>query len=1019
MPDMGEGMEVDQDCSPSTPQGVSVSGGSAMELSPIPVTDEDYPQLQDVLNQINRPMKKEEYWYLIDSQWFDGFRKYAQTGGPRPGPIDNRRLFNNPDEDVPELKPRLQEHMDYVLVPEEVWALLTDRLGLVHDRHTIKRHVIEQGTYSPYTLVEVYPILLKCTQYVPSDSGIITKNFSRITTLGELEKEIRRLFNIPETAETQLWNQGSVLNPFSDEPTTTTNPPPPPPMPGSTPTESLTVADKSVAIPLPPPPKQAKMNDDHTLHDAGLSSGNVVTLETRNSDGTWPSSRPRMGKISNIKIKTTPGLCGLINLGNTCFMNSALQCLSNVPPLTKYILSGKHMEELNEDNPLGMKGEIALKYAELINAIWSGEYPMVAPREFKATVGRFAPQFSGFNQQDSQELMAFLLDGLHEDLNRIKQKPYIEARSDQDKRPDEEVAAESWSDYKKRNDSIVTDTFHGQLKSTLICPDCQLISVTFDPFCYLSLPIPSRSQQRLNVTFMPLPVLGTTPETRTPDELLPEFKIDRLLIPKSETANEIAQAVAERVNSSGKWPATINANNLIVTNVRDHVFQKIYSPDEEYDVNGLANTTVESGCFIYEVHPDSLTLPCYFREQKYASETYPTLFGCPMILSLRDGTYDAINDAVQDQLRRHTNTYKVVSNDEEMVTSVDEADTNKQSPDTMPPPVPPPMPPATASSTSPTSNSVQVTAASTSAGRESSAASDSSDEGVAELNSSLTNTIKEQYAQIALWLVNSAAKIDICRLEAPPPPNQWGTTHYSFPNITSSCYLAVDVFSRMRSFFKHRYPWYKNPDAVHLNSLDLIYGMDLSSSSTSAKPDSTTSPSSTAGLAASSGSFSTSGGIPLSECIKLYMQQEKLSKDDVWYCPQCKDHKEATKKFDLWSLPKVLIIHMKRFSYSRFWRDKIDTLIEFPIQDLDMSEYLLSANSSKADTEPTSGKFLYDLVGISNHYGGLGGGHYAAYCKNMNTTKWYHFDDSNVTPLLDANLVTKAAYVLFYMRRDS
>lgn len=51
-------------------------------------------------------------------------------------------------------------------------------------------------------------------------------------------------------------------------------------------------------------------------------------------------------------------------------------------------------------------------------------------------VGRFAPQFSGYQQQDSQELLAFLLDGLHEDLNRIKKKPYIELR-DADGRPDE------------------------------------------------------------------------------------------------------------------------------------------------------------------------------------------------------------------------------------------------------------------------------------------------------------------------------------------------------------------------------------------------------------------------------------------------------------------------------------------------------------------------------------------------------------------------------------------------------
>lgn len=68
--------------------------------------------------------------------------------------------------------------------------------------------------------------------------------------------------------------------------------------------------------------------------------------------------------------------------------------------------------------------------------MWSGKYSHVMPRHFKMSVGRFAPQFSGYQQQDSQELLTFLLDGLHEDLNRIKKKPYIELK-DSDDRSDE------------------------------------------------------------------------------------------------------------------------------------------------------------------------------------------------------------------------------------------------------------------------------------------------------------------------------------------------------------------------------------------------------------------------------------------------------------------------------------------------------------------------------------------------------------------------------------------------------
>lgn len=76
-------------------------------------------------------------------------------------------------------------------------------------------------------------------------------------------------------------------------------------------------------------------------------------------------------------------------------------------------------------NPLGNRGKLAEEYAKLILKMWSG-FSSVSPAEFKWTVGRFAPQFSGYRQHDSQELLAFLLDGMHEDLNRIKDKNYVD-----------------------------------------------------------------------------------------------------------------------------------------------------------------------------------------------------------------------------------------------------------------------------------------------------------------------------------------------------------------------------------------------------------------------------------------------------------------------------------------------------------------------------------------------------------------------------------------------------------------
>jgi ubiquitin carboxyl-terminal hydrolase 4/11/15 len=211
--------------------------------------------------------------------------------------------------------------------------------------------------------------------------------------------------------------------------------------------------------------------------------------------------------------------------GNTCFMNAALQCLLHIPELEQYFLKSLHQRELNPSNPLGMKGQFATSFAILMQHMYPaaakpasrsapseaansgyqttsakrgaafrfnatsqpprpvGSASSYAPRNFKHTVCQFAPVFAGYEENDSQELLGTVLDGLHEDLNRVLKKPSVKkpewpeedsgsSRAELEAR----IARETWEGHARRNNSVIADLFQGMYKSTLKCPSCGKVS---------------------------------------------------------------------------------------------------------------------------------------------------------------------------------------------------------------------------------------------------------------------------------------------------------------------------------------------------------------------------------------------------------------------------------------------------------------------------------------------------------------------------------------------------------------
>uniref|UniRef100_A0A3Q2R3M4 ubiquitinyl hydrolase 1 n=1 Tax=Fundulus heteroclitus TaxID=8078 RepID=A0A3Q2R3M4_FUNHE len=193
---------------------------------------------------MKRPLKN--FWF---QQWkkyvgFDNWDMY--NVGDRsiyPGPIDNSGLFS--DQVTQALKEHLIDQMDYVLVPTDAWNKLVSWYGCLEGQSPIVRKVIEQGMFVKHCKVEVY--LLELSLYENNNmEKVIKQHFSKADTVDTIEKKMRTLFSIPTKKETQLWSK-YLSNIY----------------------EQLT-------------------NPKCTVQDAGLFHGQLIGIEVKNEDGTWP-----------------------------------------------------------------------------------------------------------------------------------------------------------------------------------------------------------------------------------------------------------------------------------------------------------------------------------------------------------------------------------------------------------------------------------------------------------------------------------------------------------------------------------------------------------------------------------------------------------------------------------------------------------------------------------------------------------------------------------------------------------
>ncbi|CAM4740025.1 unnamed protein product [Rotaria magnacalcarata] len=771
-------------------------------------------------------------------------------------------------------------------------------------------------------------------------------------------------------------------------------------------------------------------------------------------------SRPTM----SILLPPSIGYTGIYNPANSCFMNAAVQCLSNTRELRDYFLHSYHSLEINQVNPLGMKGAMAEEFGKIIQELWCGKYSYIIANQLRDYAAKRHQEFVGNGQHDAQELLTILLDAIHEDLNRVISKPLVPPIEDEN-RPDEIIADEYWRGYLSRNDSIIVQLFTGQFKSKTKCPQCHKESVTFDPFTSISVPLPKYVSVDTIVIFQNI----EKPPTKyrvvmSSDGSIGELKrrvsskcglpIPKMLAYKMQNNHSIeflkdTDQVPTNNYSWNSFDITCITETLTSAECNDEkiisltFYQRIFKAPDYISSCGYCQAPPK---------PDSSPIfcnHCYrvaycdedclkFNEYEHqgfcefrTSDNYETV-GLPFIVSLPESkltcknVFEQININAKRSVEVHIEHSKSIrrsslynngfsDNDDDDDDDDDDRFSDIENTDWV-----------TIKSILSTSDSWSIVRigdyfVKKNKNKKSSKQKLHTKENIADDTS--TNNNNEQEPMVTSHdNVSNTEDFDMLDDICTPQPLYRimpHTTNDMKNDFQSIIEPGDDAEKILRSHTSFSIDWFTENNRE--SAFRVTSSMHRSGISGLVDDESVSS------------AFSKDQDVTLQQCLQLFIEPEVLGPDDKWYCPHCKEHIQAEKKMSVWRLPPILIIHLKRFKYSHCSslgymsssREKIDTTIKFPIRDLNMAPYCSSISADNQQHEALA-RFRYDLYGVINHCGSAWFGHYTSNARLLafnDSAKtdigWRLFNDQSVSSFAnDKDLVRSDAYVLFYRHRN-
>ncbi|XP_056144180.1 ubiquitin carboxyl-terminal hydrolase 31 [Lampris incognitus] len=648
-----------------------------------------------------------------------------------------------------------------------------------------------------------------------------------------------------------------------------------------------------------------------------------------------------------------PGVSGLKNHGNTCFMNAILQCLSNTELFAEYLVLEQYKGEDADLDKLKTNGvhlqrkapppraEVTEQLSGLVRALWTFEYTPQHSRDFKNAVSRNALQYRGNAQHDAQEFLLWLLDRVHEDLNTISPnsgpsiKPPVEEDDQSLEGPSPPLSA----------GSFVQELFQAQYRSSLTCPHCQKQSNTFDPFLCISLPIPLPHTRPLYVTVVyqgkyshcmrigvAVPLNSTvyrlrdavSRETKIPMDqfVLTEMYYDGFhrsfcdddddldIIQESDSIFAFETPETFRLENirtkRGSLLANLNQNNLKYGNEISRTPSFMQGAMTPVTASPNKNLGAEK----------MILLVC----NRACTGHQGRRFGLPFVLYMeRTITWDALQKEILEKMRHLLRP------------------------------------------------------------------------GV--------------YVQVGPFSLRVVGVVGITYLL---PQDEQPLCHPTVERAYKSCgqggpphvKIVVEWDKETKDYL------FGHTEEEYIPDAESVYFHREQHH----QPQACT----------------------LAQCFQLYTKEEQLAPDDAWRCPHCKQLQQGRIKLSLWTLPDVLILHLKRFRQEGDRRVKMQNMVRFPLMGMDMAPHVVKRSQSSwslpSHWSPwrrpyglgrNPEDYLYDLYAVCNHHGNMHGGHYTAYCKNSIDGQWYCFDDSEVQPMADDDVCQQTAYILFYQRRTT